>query len=188
MSSAIGRGKRSRVLIIGGVLLLLVIAVAGAAKAGSISAPVGKSVRSCYSGAYETVHMPAHTYYNIYNSGTPGSGTCMTFTHGLTMGDIVVKTGTPQGWQYPNISSGWEWGRNPCTGRSGACFSYPVQLSTILAHYAPRSGMRATKGAGAYNLSWDIWFNKTDAHPNQDNATEVMVWLAHDHRRPAVRG
>jgi hypothetical protein len=42
----------------------------------------------------------------------------------------------------------------------------------------PLTSVATWLSPGVYNASYDIWFNKTDAHPAQDNATEIMIWLA----------
>lgn len=130
--------------------------------------------RICGKTLYELVHAE-RTYFNVYNA----DGTCMTVDGSLSMGGIAVQPGAASGWKYPNISSGWQWGRNPCTGHTGACFTYPVLLSTVLRSYTPRSGMQTTPGTGAYNSSWDIWFDPTQRTNGQVTGTEVMIWLSH---------
>jgi hypothetical protein len=164
-----------------GLVALVATALSANAQGGPGINPDGgilpkQPTRLCGRTIYETTReVWEKTYFNIYN----GAGTCMTVDGRLDMTDIVVKTGTPVGWQYPNISSGWEWDRNPCNGHSGQCFAYPTPLATILSHYHPRSGMDATIGHGPYNLSWDIWFDPTPREKGQDTGTELMIWLAH---------
>ena len=130
--------------------------------------------RICGKTLYEPVHTQG-TYFDVYN----GAGTCMTVNGSLSMSNIAVQPGTGAGWQYPNISSGWQWGRNPCSGHSGTCFTYPVQLSTVLRSYKPRSGMQTTAGTGAHNSAWDIWFDPTPRTNGQVTGTEIMIWLSH---------
>lgn len=159
-----------------GAIAFLVLLALGASAAPALAGGINVTspVRICHKGTYETVRA-GRSYFNVYNA----DGTCMTVNGKLSMGDIVVKRGTETSWQYPNISSGWQWGRSSCAGRSGQCYDYPVLLSQVLARHAPRSGMRATKGAGAYNLSWDTWFDPAPRTSGQDTGTELMIWLAH---------
>lgn len=121
------------------------------------------------------VHIPRNSYYNIYNATEGQARTCL-IPMRLRLDYQIWSVDYRQAWGYPNISSGWEWGRNPCTGHSGACFRYPVQERR---DGEPQTSVRFSLHPGRYNAAYDIWFNKTDAHPGQDNGTEVMVWLAH---------
>jgi hypothetical protein len=115
------------------------------------------------------------TYYNVYNDDF-GRPTCVTAEH-YHADFAISRVGGGFGFAaYPNISSGWEPGRYSCTGHSGACYTYPVQVS----HDGdPRMSMAASLAPGRYDLSWDVWTNRTNAHPVQDNGTEVMIWLTH---------
>jgi cellulose 1,4-beta-cellobiosidase len=115
------------------------------------------------------------TYFHVYNDDF-GRRTCVTAERYHP--DFAV-TSVERGFgfaAYPNISSGWESGRYTCTGHTGACYAYPVQLR----HDGdPRTSMAAWLAPGRYDLSWDIWTNRTNAHPLRDNGTELMIWLAH---------
>jgi hypothetical protein len=115
------------------------------------------------------------TYYHVYNDDF-GRRTCVT-SERYHPDFAVSSVGGGFGFAaYPNISSGFESGRYTCTGHTGACYTYPVQLK----HDGdPRTSMAAWLAPGRYDLSWDIWTNRTNAHPLQDNGTELMIWLAH---------
>lgn len=127
--------------------------------------------------AWTTIRTP-DTYFHVYNDDF-GGYTCVRAEKSHL--DFQVSTAIGSGFHaYPNISSGWESGRYTCTGHSGACYRYPVQVK---ADGTPETSMAAWLAPGRYDLSWDIWTNKTDAHPAQDDGTEVMIWLAH----PGVR-
>jgi hypothetical protein len=124
-----------------------------------------------------TVHVPDNSYYNIYNA-TPGSNTtCVRAVPGRAS-FTITRTWQHGDWGYPNISSGWEWNRYSCTGGGGACFRYPVQEQ--------HDGMPLTSAGvsmrGSGIADYDIWFNRTDAHPGQDNGAEILLWM----RRPGV--
>lgn len=125
------------------------------------------------------VHYPKNSYYNFYNDNF-GNKTCINvMRHRLDF--QISYVGSRTGFfADPNISSGYESGRSTCTGHSGACFRYPVQVK----HDGdPKTSVAAWLAPGVYDFNYDIWTNRTDAHPVQNNGTEVMIWLAH----PGVR-
>jgi hypothetical protein len=123
-----------------------------------------------------SVHVPKNSYYNVYNASPSVNSTCIV-SEKNNAAFYLSSTDVHQPWGYPNISSGWEWGRYTCTGHKGACFTYPVEES---ADGDPVTSVKTNDDPGAYNTSYDIWFDKTDATPTgQDNGTEVMIWLNH---------
>ncbi len=120
-------------------------------------------------------------YFNIYNAGA--GNTCISAErYHLSWG--IARIIPARGWQYPNVSSGWEWGRYTCndgrsaypSSRGSKCMRYPVQERS---DGTPLTSVLVQNHPGAYNAAYDIWFNKTDGHPNQDNGAEIMVWLEH---------
>jgi hypothetical protein len=125
------------------------------------------------------VRIPGNSYYNFYNAPTNQATTCIkVMRHHLDF--QITKIAYHGAWGYPNISSGWESNRYSCTWVSGACSHYPVQEK----HDGnPVTSVATYETPGTFNTSYDIWFNKTDAHPLQDNGTEVMIWLQH----PGIR-
>ena len=150
-----------------------VVLVPAAARAGDVpGVPIWNS--PVCGDDWVTVHTQ-QTYYNVYNDDF-GRLTCVNVERYYAHFGIS-KVGGGVGYDaYPNISSGWESGRYTCTGHSGACYTYPVQVSD---DGDPRMSMAASLAAGRYDLSWDVWTNRTNAHPVQDNGTEVMIWLTH---------
>jgi hypothetical protein len=121
------------------------------------------------------VHINSNSYYNFYNAPSAQASTCLTVERYHL--DFQITKATIHGaWGFPNISSGWEWGDYTCTGHKGVCFKYPVQEKK---DGTPKTSVETWLAPGTYNAAYDIWFNKTDAHPGQDNGTEVMIWLAH---------
>jgi hypothetical protein len=121
------------------------------------------------------IHIPNNSYYNVYNDDF-GRNTCVTAEREHLDFQVTYAQNNTGFKAYPNISSGWEANRYTCTGRSGACFTYPVQQKN---DGAPLTSIAGWLAPGRYDFSYDTWFNKTDAHPLQDNGTEVMIWLAH---------
>lgn len=126
-------------------------------------------------GRWVKVHIPKTSYYNVYNAPMNQARSCIAVERNHLDFQIMHLT-IESAWGYPNISSGWEAGKYSCSGVSGKCMKYPVQqkhdgypLTSVETYLAP----------GVYNAAYDIWFNKTDAHPLQDNGTEVMIWIAH---------
>ena len=131
------------------------------------------NVRAC-GPDWVTIRTP-QTYYRVYNDDF-GRRTCVTAER-YHLDFAISSVGGGFGFAaYPNISSGWESGRYTCTGHLGACYTYPVQLRD---DGDPKTSMAAWLAPGRYDLSWDIWTNRTNAHPKQDNGTEIMIWLAH---------
>jgi Glycosyl hydrolase family 12 len=121
------------------------------------------------------IHIPMASYYNVYNDDF-GRETCVVAElHHLDF--RISSAGNSYGFDaYPNISSGWEDNKYTCTGHAGQCFTYPVRAD----HDGdPVTSIAGWLAPGSYDFSYDIWFNKTDAHPLQDNGTELMIWLAH---------
>ncbi len=134
------------------------------------------NTRVCGNG-WVTIRTVA-SYFHVYNDDFGGS-TCITAEH-YHLRFAVSKARGHGFYAYPNISSGWESGRYTCTGHRGACFDYPVEVKN---DGNPVTSMAGWLAPGDYDFSYDIWTNRTDAHPVQDNGTEVMIWLAH----PGVR-
>lgn len=176
--------------VLAGAAIGVAVAVASAtqavaAPAGSGPVPgAGAETPAAGVGNYNTnvcgtnwvdVHIPNNSYYNFYNAPEGQATTCMTVMRYHLDFQITHAT-IHRGWGFPNISSGWAWGRYTCTGHSGACFKYPVQQRY---DGTPRTSVATWLAPGRYNAAYDIWFNRTDGHPGQDNGTEVMIWLAH---------
>lgn len=121
------------------------------------------------------IHIPNASYYNVYNDDF-GRETCVVAElHHLDF--RISSAGNSYGFDaYPNISSGWEDNKYTCTGHTGQCYTYPVQAD----HDGdPVTSIAGWLAPGSYDFSYDVWFNKTDSHPLQDNGTELMIWLAH---------
>jgi hypothetical protein len=125
---------------------------------------------------WTTVRTP-ETWLHVYN-GDFGNKTCLSAKQYQPDFQVTQDISGSNRWPraYPDISAGWDWGRYTCTGHTGPCFTFPVQERRD-GH--PFTSLSAWLAPGKYNLAYDIWFNKTDAHPNQDDGVEIMIWLAH---------
>jgi hypothetical protein len=121
------------------------------------------------------VHIPNDSYFNFYNAPTGQARTCIKVEqHHLDFQISSIDMRRP--WGYPNISSGWESDIYSCSSVKGACLKFPVQEKY---DGTPVTSVATWFDSGVYNVAYDIWFNKTDAHPSQDNGTEIMIWIAH---------
>ena len=91
----------------------------------------------------------------------------------VTRSAIANSTsGAPGG--YPSIYRGCHWGT--CTPRSGL----PVPVSRLLSPgTVTTSWATAQPGTGAYDVAYDIWFNRAPPSGQPDGA-ELMIWLNHN--------
>ena len=94
--------------------------------------------------------------------------------------DFQVSAVTSQiGWQYPNISSGYELGESSCASARDTCYRYPVEQRD---DGMPVASVKAWLAPGRYNLSFDTWFSPSSkrlSYADRAGDTEVMIWLAH---------
>jgi hypothetical protein len=78
---------------------------------------------------------------------------------------------------YPSIYQGCHWGN--CS--SGGLASDPVEVSALTPGKVTTSWSTTQPGgSNAYDVAYDIWFNKTPTTSGQPDCTELMVWLNHD--------
>jgi len=173
-------GSRARRVPLGAAAIGAVTVLAAPALAGVTPGPVmtpadGVNVYNADVCGTNWVKGRTNSYYNYYNAPEGQAYTCLTaMRHRLDF--QVTKVDYHGAWGYPNISSGWESGINSCTGVKGTCFTYPVEEEH---DGMPETSVDTWLARGTYNASYDIWFNKTDAHPAQDNGTEIMIWIAY---------
>jgi hypothetical protein len=114
--------------------------------------------------------------YIAYNDDS-GDYTCLRTTNQQTATGFKVTTfqqDIPGGvGAFPNVFSGFEWGRHPENSFLPAEESKDGNPTTAVSV--------TTVPGGYYNAAYDIWFNKTDPdNPwalGRDNGTEVMIWL-----------
>jgi hypothetical protein len=112
---------------------------------------------------------------NEYDSGAPE---CLTVgaLGGFTVASSAIAnstSGAPGG--YPSIYRGCHWG--DCTSDSGL----PVQASRLLTPGAvTTTWTTAQPRAGAYDVAYDIWFNRTPTTSGQPDGAELMIWLNHN--------
>jgi hypothetical protein len=118
-------------------------------------------------GAYEVQN-------NEWGSSAPE---CVT-TDGnadFTIANSSISTstsGAPGG--YPSIFKGCHWG--DCTQNSG----FPIQVSSMHPGAVTSSWDTTQNGNGAYDVAYDIWYNKSPSTSGQPDGTEMMVWINHN--------
>ena len=117
--------------------------------------------------------------YTVQNNEW-GSGALECLAVGGSGGFTVTRSaianstsGAPGG--YPSIYRGCHWGT--CTPRSGL----PVPVSRLLSPGTVTTGWAtAQPGTGAYNVAYDIWFNRAPSTSGQPDGAELMIWLNHN--------
>jgi cellulose 1,4-beta-cellobiosidase len=81
--------------------------------------------------------------------------------------------GPPGG--YPSIYAGCHWGY--CT--AGGLGARPLRVGALAPSQVTTSLSASAPGGGDYDVSYDMWINKTATASGQPNGTEIMVWLDH---------
>lgn len=179
--------RPSRLLILAtAVTAVLLVAPAAFASTGP---PAGFAGVHAYNtpvcgSMYVPVDLGHGDYFNVYNAQNGSSCVSESGWHDLAWSVTKSPSGS---WQYPNISSGIEWGRYTCyDGRSAfpsspgsQCMRYPVQQS---GDGMPVTSVRYWPGTlTSGNVSYDIWFNRSYELPQdvkQDDGAEIMIWLS----------
>jgi hypothetical protein len=81
-------------------------------------------------------------------------------------------SGAPGG--YPSIYRGCHWGS--CTSHSGL----PMPVSRLLSPGTVTTSWTTVQPAvGAYDVAYDIWFNRAPGTSGQPDGAELMIWLNH---------
>lgn len=138
--------------------------------------PLAASTQLCGYGAIP-VNDGAYTVQNnewgssqlecITTSGEPGFQ--------VQTSQIANSTYGPPG-AYPSIYTGCHWGY--CT--AGGLGAGPLRIGSLTPGRLTTSFSASQPRGGYYDVSYDIWINKTRAATGEPNGTEVMVWLGHD--------
>jgi cellulose 1,4-beta-cellobiosidase len=114
---------------------------------------------------------------NEWGSGAPESIT----TNGsagftVTNSSIDNATNGAPG-SYPSIYAGCHWGN--CT--HGGLGAHPVQVTRLTTPQTVTTSWKTRQpgGSAAYDVAYDLWFNRTPAATGQPDGAELMVWLNH---------
>jgi hypothetical protein len=142
---------------------------AGSAHATTTSLS-GTQSRPVAGGAYTVQN-------NEWGSGAPESITT-NGNAGFAVANSSINNATnaaPGG--YPSIYAGCHWGN--CT--HGGLGAHPVQVTrlTIPGTVTTNWKTRQPGGSAAYDVAYDLWFNRTPAATGQPDGAELMVWLNH---------
>jgi len=119
----------------------------------------------------DTYHLQA----NEYNSGaalticTDGNPDFTISTSGVN----VSHDGAPGA--YPSLYKGCHWG--DCTANSG--LPVPVSAMTSTPDEVTTSYSTSTVNSGAWDDSYDIWYNPARSTDSNSSGLEMMIWLNH---------
>ncbi|MEU6037174.1 cellulose binding domain-containing protein [Actinomadura sp. NPDC047616] len=152
------------------VALGLLVLTAGLAV--RVALPAHAATQLC--GATDTLSVGGGQYVaqnNIWGASTPQ---CIT-VDGTSFrvdssGHQNSTSGAPAA--YPSLFKGCHWGQ--CTSNSGL----PVQVGSMPA--VTSSWSTTQTGSGAYNVSYDLWYNTTPTTTGAPDGAEVMIWLNHN--------
>jgi cellulose 1,4-beta-cellobiosidase len=78
---------------------------------------------------------------------------------------------------YPSVYAGCHWGN--CT--RGGLAARPVEVSALTRPGTVTTSWNTSQpgGGAAYDVAYDIWFNRAPAATGQPDGAELMVWLNH---------
>lgn len=134
---------------------------------------------------YVPVDLGNGDYFNVINA--PAHNTCVTSERHHLSWYVSSWRRAARNWQYPNISSGIEWGRYTCNdGPSAApsspgskCMRYPVRVDQ---DGQPVTSASVHPHLVRGNVAYDIWVNRKNVSPaklRQPNGAEVMIWITY---------
>ena len=163
--------------------VLLLAAPPGAPAAALSGTPVWN--RPVCGSGYVPVDLGKGDYFNVINA--PAGNTCVTVQRHHLSWDVSSWHPAAKSWQYPNISSGIEWGRYTCDDGPSAypsspgskCMRYPVRVDQ---DGEPVTSATVHPHLIAGNVAYDIWVNRTDVSPSklrQPDGAEIMIWLSY---------
>ena len=145
----------------------------GAAAAGASGGQAGRAAL-CNS---QRLGVDGGVYMVQNNEWGSGARECLAVGRrgGFTVTRFAIAnstSGAPGG--YPSIYRGCHWGA--CTPRSGL----PVPVSRLLSPgTVTTSWATAQPVTGAYDVAYDIWFNRAPGTSGQPDGAELMIWLNH---------
>jgi Glycosyl hydrolase family 12/Cellulose binding domain len=173
------------VAVLGGVVMIAGGRTGGAhpANAASSHGAVAMGASGSQAGGTDLCHSQRRVvdggFYAVQNNEW-GSGAVECLAVGRPGGFTVTRSaiansasGAPGG--YPSIYRGCHWGA--CTPHSGL----PVPVSRLLSPgTVTTSWATAQPGTGAYDVAYDIWFNRAPGTSGQPDGAELMIWLNHN--------
>jgi Glycosyl hydrolase family 12 len=164
--------------VLGGVAALVLSGHGGQAattKTSSLGGPGATKI--CQEDTAPASH---GTYIVQNNEFGSGASECVTTdgNAGFTVANSSIDdstNGAPGG--YASIYQGCHWGK--CS--AGGLTSRPIEVSNLTTGKVTTSwNTTQPGGSNTYDVTYDIWFNRTPTTSGQPNCTELMVWLNHD--------
>jgi hypothetical protein len=127
----------------------------------------------------QTAAVGGGSYIAQNNEWNSGASECIT-TDGnpdLAVANSAISNATNGApGAYPSIYQGCHWGN--CS--SGGLAATPIQASNLGTGKVTTSWSTTQSGSGAYDVAYDIWFNRTSTTTGQPDCMELMVWLNHN--------
>lgn len=131
-------------------------------------------------GQYDTINVtPTSNVYTVHNNVWNGSSTSQCISVNDANGDFNISYSVDNSPIYSSpvsysfINKGCHWGS--CTDLKSS--GMPKQVSNIL--NAISSWSTVQPKLGVYDVSYDVWFNKTPTTNGQPDGAELMIWLAY---------
>jgi Glycosyl hydrolase family 12 len=128
--------------------------------------------------AYQATNVDSGTYTVQTDEWDSSATQCVSTTGGagftVTKSAIANSADGDPG-SYPSIYAGCNWGA--CTQAGLA--ANPQQVSSLGPGDVTTSLATTDPAGGAYDVSYDIWFNKSPTTSGAPNGLEVMIWLNH---------
>jgi Glycosyl hydrolase family 12 len=170
------------VVALGGVVMILAGMTGGGRPASSPRppSPVGVGTSQARGAALcnsQRLAVDGGVYTVQNNEWGSGAPECLAVggLGGFTVARSAIASSTssaPGG--YPSIYRGCHWGA--CTAHSGL----PVPVSRLLSPGTVTTAWAtAQPGTGAYDVAYDIWFNRSPSTSGQPDRAELMIWLNH---------
>ena len=129
--------------------------------------------------AEQTASVSSGTYIVQNNEYDSSASECVSTDGGadfdVANSSIANSTSGSPG-AYPSIYQGCHWG--VCS--AGGLSTNPIEESNLKSGEVTTSWSTTQPGSGAYDVAYDIWFNRTATTTGQPNCTEIMVWLNHN--------
>jgi hypothetical protein len=125
---------------------------------------------------YQATDVAGGTYTVQDDEWGSSAAQCVSTTGGtgftVTKSEIAKPADGDPG-SYPSIYAGCNWGA--CT--QGGLAAQPQQLGNLNAGDVTTTLTTTDPSDGAYDVSYDIWLNKTATTSGAPDGLEVMVWL-----------
>jgi|GEM_PF-989691 len=145
----------------------------------TVSSPVAGACTTTLSGAGNGNFLPIlsgtyHIQANEWSSSAPFAICTDGNADFKITKSSISQSGGPPG-AYPSIYKGCHWGY--CTTNSGL----PVQTSKLIGTSGTVTTSYSTTliSSGAWDDSYDIWFNASSSTSNNSTGLEMMIWLNH---------